>query len=261
MTAPEPPSFRILNAEGAAPLVLICDHASRAVPPALGNLGLPDAELARHIGWDPGAAAVTERLAQTLDAPAVLAGVSRLVIDCNRRPDDPTLICEISDGTLVPGNRDLDAAERARRLETYFRPYHGAVAATLAAVQARHPQSALLSVHSFTPQLRAHEEDRPWHVGVVWDADGRLALPLLEALRAEGDLIVGDNEPYSGRRHAGYSIFAHGQDQGRHHVMVEIRQDLIADAAGVADWAARLDRCFRHMLLAAGLHLAAANAA
>jgi predicted N-formylglutamate amidohydrolase len=261
MSEQDPPSFRVLNPQGRAPAVLICDHASRRVPAALANLGLPDDELLRHIGWDPGTAAITERLAETLDAPAVLSGVSRLVIDCNRRPDDPTLICEVSDGTVVPGNRNLDAAERERRLNRYFHPYHAAVADTLEAAGLRVAEPALLSIHSFTPRLRAKGEDRPWHIGVVWDRDGRLALPLLQALRDEGDLLVGDNLPYSGRDHGGFSIFEHGQDRGRPHVMIEVRQDLVSTEAGIAEWAARLDRCFRRMLREAGLPGAAATAA
>lgn len=258
---PEPASFRVLNPQGRAPAVLICDHASRAVPPALANLGLADDELLRHIGWDPGTAAITERLAHALDAPAVLSGVSRLVIDCNRRPDDPTLICEVSDGTVVPGNRGLDAAERERRLARYFRPYHAAIADTLETARERAAEPALLSIHSFTPKLRAREEARPWHIGVVWDRDGRLAQPLLQALRDEGDLLVGDNQPYSGRDHSGYSIFEHGQNHGLHHVMIEVRQDLVATEAGIAEWAERLERCFRRMLIEAGILTSAASAA
>lgn len=255
MTEPEPPSFRVLNPDGRAPVVLVCDHASRVVPPALRNLGLGDDELCRHIGWDPGTAAICERLSAALDAPAVLGGVSRLVIDCNRRPDDPTLICEISDGTLVPGNRNLDPAERERRLAAYFRPYHAAVAQTVAAVRQRVAVPAVLFIHSFTPRLRVTGIDRPWHIGVVWDRDDRLAAPLLRALRDEGDLVVGDNEPYSGRTHAGYSLFEHGQDRGLHHVMIEVRQDLLDDETGIAAWSDRLERCFRRMLADAGIAL------
>lgn len=248
-----PPSHRVLNPQGRAPAVLICDHASCVVPAGMNQLGLSDDEIRRHIGWDPGTAALGERLSKALDAPVVMSGVSRLVIDCNRRPDDPTLICEVSDGTIVPGNRDLNAAERERRLETYYRPYHAAIAEAMQQGLRRCGAPALLSIHSFTPRLRVKGEDRPWHIGVVWDRDGRLALPLLRALRDEGDLVVGDNQPYSGHAHAGHSIFEHGQDKGLPHVMIEVRQDLVATEAGIAEWAVRLERCFRRILTEARL--------
>lgn len=247
------PSHRVLNPEGRAPAVLICDHASCLVPGPLNQLGLPDEEITRHIGWDPGTAALGERLAKSLDAPVVMSGVSRLVIDCNRRPDDPTLICEVSDGTIVPGNRDLHPDERDRRLATYFRPYHAAITEQMERAKQRCGAPALLSIHSFTPRLRVKSEDRPWHIGVVWDRDGRLALPLLKALRDEGDLVVGDNQPYSGHAHAGYSIFEHGQDKGLPYVMIEVRQDLVSHEAGIAEWAMRLERCFRRILTEARL--------
>ena len=261
MTSPDPASFRVLNPDGAAPVVLICDHASCAVPAGMDNLGLPEAELRRHIGWDPGTAAVTERLSALLDAPAVLAGYSRLLVDCNRRPEDVSLICENSDGTPVPGNRNLGEAERRRRLEAYFWPYHRAVDAVQATVQERHPVTALLSVHSFTPSLRMRPTLRPWHIGVVWDRDDRLAAPLLRALRDEDGLVVGDNEPYSGRTESGFSILHHGQDRGLHHVMIEIRQDTVDSAAEIEAWAQRLDRCFRRMLDAVGIGLRGASRA
>ncbi|HEX6959184.1 MAG TPA: N-formylglutamate amidohydrolase [Ferrovibrio sp.] len=258
-TEDDPPSFRVLNPQGHAPIVLICDHASCRVPPRLKQLGLSEDELSRHIGWDPGTAAICERLSEALDAPAVLSGVSRLVIDCNRRPDDLTSICEVSDGTAVPGNRNLDEAERERRRQTYFWPYHAAIDNMLETVRQRGCVPALLSIHSFTPRLRINPADRPWHIGVVWDRDDRLAAPLLRALRDEGDLVVGDNEPYSGRTHSGFSIFAHGQDRGLPHAMIEVRQDLVSDAAGAAQWAVRLERCFRRMLAEAGLWQPAAR--
>jgi len=183
------------------------------------------------------------------------------VVDCNRRPDDPTLICEVSDGTIVPGNRGIDAAERERRLQRYFYPYHRAVDEMMEVVKRRTPTPALISIHSFTPRMRVQAVDRPWHIGVVWDRDDRLAAPLLQALRDEGDLVVGDNEPYSGRDHSGYSIFAHGQNLGLHHVMIEVRQDLVSHEEGAAEWAVRLERCFRRMLAEAGLWTSVAASA
>lgn len=260
MSAASSQPFRLQNAEGLAPLVLLCDHASRLVPPELGDLGLTDEQLGRHIGWDIGAAAVTEKLSQSLDAPALYSGFSRLVVDCNRADDDPTLICEISDGVVVPGNREITEAERARRIAAYYAPYHGAVAAAVDRTIAQHgEQVALLSIHSFTPRMKGR--DRPWHAGVLWNQDGRLALPLIQALREEPGLVVGDNEPYSGRNQAGYSVRFHGEKRGLPHVLLEIRQDLVADAAGIATWALRLDRIFRRILGEAGLMRAGIAAA
>jgi len=253
------PTHRALNPAGQAPLVLICDHASKVVPPELHDLGLTQEEIARHIGWDIGAAKLTELLCQRLDAPGFCSAVSRLVVDCNRAPDDPTLICEVSDGVVVPGNRDVDAAEYQRRLDRYFHPYHRDVAAAMQAKIAAGPKAALLSIHSFTPHMKGRQ--RPWHVGILWDSDARLPVPLMQALGEEPGIVVGDNEPYSGRSRAGYSIRAHGEAHGVPHVLVEVRQDLIADDAGVLDWADRLERCFRRALADAGILLQARKAA
>lgn len=248
----EPPAVTVLNRQGRAPVLLVCDHASNRVPASLAQLGLPEAELSRHIGWDIGAAAVTERLAALLDAPAVLTGYSRLVVDCNRRPDDPTLMPEISDGTTVPGNLGLAEAERERRMRALFRPYHDRVAGLLAESLGRGVVPAVVSVHSFTPVMRGFA--RPWHVGVLWNRDPRLAVPLLEALAAEGDLVVGDNEPYSARTGCGHTINTHCEPAGIPSVMLEIRQDLIGDTGGAHAWADRLHRLFRPILAREGLH-------
>lgn len=248
----EPPAVTILNPQGRAPVLLVCDHASSRVPASLAQLGLPEAELSRHIGWDIGAAAVTGRLATLLDAPAVLTGYSRLVVDCNRRPDDPTLMPEVSDGTTVPGNQGLTEGERERRLGALFRPYHDVVSGLLAASLDRGVVPAVISVHSFTPVMRGFA--RPWHVGVLWNRDPRLAVPLLEALAAEGNLVVGDNEPYSARTGCGHTINTHCEPVGIPSVMLEIRQDLIGGAAGAEAWADRLHRLFRPILAQDGLH-------
>ncbi|MFM2042929.1 MAG: hypothetical protein RLY86_1505 [Pseudomonadota bacterium] len=244
----EPAAFRIAHAHGAAPVLLVCDHATNRVPRALGNLGLPDSELARHIGWDIGAAAVTEGMANRLDAPAVLSGYSRLVVDVNRRLDHPTLMPEVSDGTTVPGNRDLDPANRQRRLDALFHPYHRAIRARLDGFAARGVAPSLISVHSFTPCMAGVA--RPWHVGVLWNRDPRIAVPLLDALRAEGDLVVGDNEPYSARGALGYTLQAHGEADGLPTVMLEIRQDLIDTDPAADAWADRLTRLLRPILAA-----------
>ena len=227
----DPPPVEVVNPDGAAPFVFLCDHASNRVPRALDNLGLPPAELDRHIAWDIGAAAITRRLAAHFDAPAVLAGYSRLVIDCNRRLEDEQSILGSSDGTAVPGNRDLAERDAAARVEACFRPYHRACAAALDRVEARGGVPPVVMMHSFTPAMNGTR--RPWHAGVLWDGeDGRMALPLLRALRARNGLHVGDNEPYSGTSHHGYTMPAHAARHGRANVQIEVRQDLVADEPG-----------------------------
>lgn len=231
----EPPPFEVLNPEGRAPVLLICDHASRAVPRSLDQLGLDGALLTRHIGWDIGAAEVTRELARRFDAPAVLAGYSRLVIDCNRRLADPSSIPEVSDGVEVPGNRNLAPAQREARASALYRPYHGAIAARLSAFSARGVTPALLSIHSFTPVMAGFA--RPWHVGVLWDKDPRIAVPVMRNLAADPSRIIGDNEPYSAREPVGYSVLTHAGIAGLPHVAFEIRQDLIGTTPGAATWA------------------------
>lgn len=226
-----------IDGDAARGLVLICDHASNLLPPACGTLGLPERELARHIAYDIGAAALTRALAARLGAPAVLSRFSRLLIDPNRAEDDPTLIMRLSDGAVVPGNARLDADERARRISLYYRPYHDAVAAAIDAALAGGTVPAIVSVHSFTANWRGFA--RPWHAGVLWDRDPRLAVPLIEALRADENLVIGDNEPYSGRLR-GDTLHRHGTGRGLAHALVELRQDLLADAAGIVEWTGRL---------------------
>lgn len=251
----DPPAVTVLNPGAHAPLLLLCDHAGRAVPARLGNLGLPDAEFERHIAWDIGAADLTRRLSERFAATAVLSGYSRLVIDCNREPDDPTSIPELSEATVIPGNRGLSAAERARRVAEIFTPYHDAASTALAGHAHRGIAPAVVSVHSFTPVFRSVV--RPWHVGILWDRDDRLSGPLLRRLGARPELCVGDNEPYSGRDRYGYSIATHGARLGLPHVLIEVRQDLIADAAGVARWADMLAPALHASILEAGCSLAA----
>jgi predicted N-formylglutamate amidohydrolase len=232
----DPPPFDILHPERRAPLLIICDHASRAMPRALGRLGLDETLLMRHIGWDIGAAEVTRRLAALLDAPAVLCGYSRLVIDCNRGLGDPTSIPEESDGVAVPGNVGLTPAARVARVDGIFRPYHAAIEAQLAAFAERGIVPVVFSVHSFTPVMTGFA--RPWHVGVLWDKDPRVPVPLIaELAAADPRRIVGDNEPYSAREPSGYSIRTHAEPAGLPHAAVEIRQDLIDTPSGAAQWA------------------------
>ena len=232
----DPPPVEIVNPEGTARFAILCDHASNRVPRALDNLGLPPEELERHIAWDIGAAAITRRLAAHFDAPAVLAGYSRLVIDCNRRLEDAQSILSRSDGTAIPGNRNLTGEDAAARVEACFEPYHRACTAVLDGVAARGGEvPAVVMMHSFTPIMNG--AFRPWHAGVLWDGDdGRMALPLLHALRARDGLRIGDNEPYSGTSPHGYTMPAHAARRGRANVQIEVRQDLVADEPGIEHW-------------------------
>ena len=232
----DPPPFTLFNPEGQAPMVLVCDHASNAIPTAFGQLGLGPAELAQHVAWDIGAAQVARLLAARLDAPTVLGGYSRLVVDCNRAPGDPTSIVEVSDGIVIPGNRNLDDAQADARVNAVFWPYHHAITQALAH-RWRHGHGrapALIAIHSFTPLM--NDFPRPWHLGVLWNRDPRLAEPLIARFQAHVELCVGDNEPYSGRE-VGFTMDTHGGAAGLPHVEVEIRQDLIADHAGCERWA------------------------
>lgn len=228
--------YHIEGAHRTARWVITCDHASNRVPPEVagGTLGLPPGDMARHIAYDVGAAGLARALGAALDAPVILSDFSRLVIDPNRGEDDPTLLMKLYDGSIVPANRTADAAEIERRLELFHRPYHRALERLIASREA----PVLLAVHSFTPQFRGRPP-RPWHVGVLYAADTRLALPLIARLKAEPDLCVGDNQPYSGHL-PGDSLDRHGVQTGLPHVLVEVRNDLIGTPGQQAEWGARL---------------------
>lgn len=212
------------------------DHATNRVPQAIagGDLGLPAAEMQRHIAHDIGALGLGLALGQALDSPVIASDFSRLVIDPNRGEDDPTLIMQLYDGTIIPANRHLDAAARDWRLNSLYRPYHAALA-DLAAARA---DRVILSVHSFTPCLRGRAP-RPWQIGILSAADRRLSDPLLALLRAECDLCVGDNEPYAGHL-PGDAIDRHALAHRRLNTLIEVRQDLIATPEAQAAWATRL---------------------
>ncbi|NQU56327.1 MAG: N-formylglutamate amidohydrolase [Rhodospirillales bacterium] len=249
----DPPPYTVLNPDGKASMLLICDHASRAFPQAMNRIGLEQSALEKHIAWDIGAAEVTRKLSEKLDAAAVLAGYSRLLIDVNRQPGDPGSIPEISDGTMVPGNANLSEDEQLERVESFFWPYHHALANTLAHLWRRGPAPALFSIHSFTPSLAG--EDRFWDIGVLWNRDPRLAVPLLDKLKNAdgGGFHVGDNEPYSGREIA-YTIDFHAGAAGLPNCAVEIRQDLIETAQGAEHWAGVMADAFVDILAQASLH-------
>jgi predicted N-formylglutamate amidohydrolase len=252
VSATDPAPFSLFNPTGRAAALVVCDHASREIPTALQALGLPPDALGRHIAWDIGAADLSRSLARYLDAPAVLAGFSRLVIDCNRRLDDPTLIVTESDGQAVPGNIGLDRAAREQRILSCHEPYHRAIEQRLEVFRGAGIVPALISIHSFTPLMNG--QPRPWHVGVLWDDDARMAAPMLTALRAWSGLCVGDNLPYSGRHPADYTVHRHADSAGLPYLCLEIRQDLLADAAGVARWTDIIGPPLRRLLDDAGLH-------
>ncbi|MEN8656829.1 N-formylglutamate amidohydrolase [Marivita sp.] len=215
--------------------LITCDHATNTVPPDLGGtLGLPEADMARHIAFDPGAAGVTRALADALGGTAILSNFSRLVIDPNRGEDDPTLLMRLYDGSVIPGNRNADAAEKARRLDAYYRPYHDA----LNALAARREDTVIVAVHSFTRQLKSRPS-RPWHVGILHAYDSRLSDPLIISLEAEPDLVVGRNEPYPGHL-PGDAIDRHALHHGRQNTLIELRNDLIATEATQTAWGERL---------------------
>ena len=244
--ADDPPPFTVRNALGASPFVFIADHAGQRIPARLGDLGLSQADRDRHIGWDIGIAGVTERLADMLDAFAILQTYSRLVIDCNRPPLAPGSIVTVSDGIAVPGNQGLDEEAKTMRALEIFAPYHARITQELDRRSTQSPPPVLVSMHSFTPVFSAFE--RPWHAGILYHRDTRLAHALLAALRAEPGLEVGDNQPYAVSDDSDYAIPVYGEQRGLLHVELEIRQDLIADATGQQQWAERLFRILPPLL-------------
>jgi len=246
----DPPAFHLVPAASDAAVLVVCDHASAVIPPRHGDLGLDDETRMAHVAWDIGAARVSTYLAGHLGCGAVLAGVSRLVIDCNRQPGDPSSIPACTCGVVVPGNQGVDDAEAEARAEAWFWPYHREVGTKLARMLRHGQVPAMVSVHSFTPCMG--EYPRPWHVGVLWNRDGRMALPVLDALRRVPDLCVGDNQPYSGRE-INYTLDTHAGAAGLPHVSFEIRQDLLADEDGCRRWGALLAQVLVPVLANPGL--------
>jgi len=221
-----------------SPLIFVCDHASNALPVEYGSLGLKPEAFKRHIAYDIGAADVTRALAEAFAAPALLGPYSRLLIDLNRGADDPTLVMKLSDRAIIAGNANADAAEIAKRVRLYYQPYHDSIEREIARVERAGVAPVLISVHSFTPEWRGFK--RPWHVGILWsDKDPRLAQFMLVHLRRETDLVVGDNEPYSGELE-GDCMDQHAVARGFAHVLIELRQDLVDTPSKAQGWAARL---------------------
>lgn len=230
-------SYEVIPGRRDAGLLLLCDHAVNAIPSHYGTLGLSADQLERHIAYDIGAAAVTKHVGQMLGVPAIFTRFSRLLIDPNRGLDDPTLIMRISDGAVVPGNRYLDQAEHERRVRRYYEPYHLRIDSLIDSCIAAGVPPVLMSIHSFTDNWKG--VPRPWHAAILWDRDYRFSVPLLEALRADNGILVGENEPYDGKL-AGDSMWQHGTRRGLAHTIIEVRQDLIRTPDGQLEWAERL---------------------
>ncbi|WP_132540564.1 N-formylglutamate amidohydrolase [Rhodovulum euryhalinum] len=241
--------FETIEAGRSSRWLVTCDHATNIVPPTVngGDLGIAPADMARHIAWDPGAAGVALRLAELLDAPLTMTRFSRLVIDPNRGEDDPTLVMRLYDGTVIPANRAVDAAEIERRLAAFWRPYD----AELARLSARRRDTVFVSVHSFTPRLNGRG-DRPWQIGILHAADDRLARPLIDRLRREPDLCVGENEPYGGHLR-GDAIDRHAIANGLPNVLIELRNDVISTERDQIAWAERLAPILAEVLAETGL--------
>jgi predicted N-formylglutamate amidohydrolase len=253
LSAEDPSPVRVLRETATSDLFLTADHAGRVIPASLHDLGVSEAERQRHIAWDIGIAGVTDRLSAALDATAVLQTYSRLVIDCNRDPGVPSSIPEISETTPIPGNLGLSPEQRIARRQAIFDPYHTRIRNFLDTRAAAARRTVFVAMHSFTPVFKG--ESRAMQVGVLYNRDARLANIMLELLRAEGDLTVGDNAPYAVSDITDFTVPVHAERRGLPHVEIEIRQDLIADAAGEAAWAERMAR----LLAAADARLKAAG--
>ncbi|QFI68951.1 N-formylglutamate amidohydrolase [Sinorhizobium alkalisoli] len=234
----EPPPYAVFNPDGAAPILLLCEHASNRIPRALGDMGLPHHDRQRHIAWDIGALALAQQLSLSLDAPLFFTNYSRLVIDCNRPLSAPSFIPEVSETTEIPVNRDLSLAERQRRIDTLFTPFADAVARRLDLIEARGDRPFIVGVHSFTPVYFGRQ--RPWQVGILYGEAVRFAQSLIRGLSGESGLTVGDNEPYIIHPDEDYTVPVHADARKLPGVLLEVRHDLISDLAGVAAWGERL---------------------
>ncbi|WP_159992785.1 N-formylglutamate amidohydrolase [Roseomonas sp. 18066] len=244
----EPPAVTWHNRGGASPCLLLCEHASNRLPESLGDLGLPPGEIDRHIGWDPGALLLAQALSARLDAMLIATGYSRLVIDCNRPPGTPSSIPERSEDTTIPGNLGLTAEDRAAREQELFFPFAEAVTAELDARKSAGRPTCVIGVHSFTPIYRG--VPRIWEAGFLYDRATGLARPLIEGLRAQG-IETGDNQPYQIEITEDYTVPVHGDARGVPALLIEIRQDLLADEAAVTLWADRLAPLLRQAMAAA----------
>jgi predicted N-formylglutamate amidohydrolase len=240
LAADEPRPVTVYNADAASPFLLVADHAGNLMPRALGRLGLVEAELQRHIAWDIGIAGLGRLLADALDAMLIQQNYSRLVIDCNRPLDAASSIPPISESTAIPGNAGLTETNKAARATEIFRPYHERIEAELERRRKAGRAGALVSLHSFTPVFKG--EARPWHAAVLYNRDPRFAHRLIALLNMEKEFTIGENVPYTVSDATDYTIPVHAERRGLHHVLIEIRQDLLADESGRSGWALRLAR-------------------
>jgi predicted N-formylglutamate amidohydrolase len=248
----DPPPFISYNDHGKSPVLLVADHASPYFPAALNQLGLADWVLDSHVAWDIGSDKLAQFLADQLDAQAVLAGFSRLIVDPNRKLEDPSAFVEISDGQAIPGNIDLNEEQKALRIQSFFKPYHDQITARLKRFSDSGIVPAMISVHTCTPVF--DRVVRPWHIGIMWDKDPRIPLPLIQRLERMDGVCIGDNEPYSGRHPHDFTIDYHAEPAGLPHVGIEVRQDLVKSKEGAREWAGILAEALGEILSDKGLY-------
>ena len=248
----DPPPFEFVDRRGSSKCIVVADHAGNAVPASLQGLGLGQGAFDEHIAVDIGSRVTAALLAERLCASLILANYSRLVVDLNRELDDPTAFIPQSDGVVIPGNQNLGAGEKRQRGDSIYRPYHDTIDNLIDDFLRQGTVPVMISVHSFTPALG--KQRRPWHIGVLWDKDPRIALPLLARLRQNQELVIGDNEPYSGHHPADYTVDHHGEGRGLANVSIEIRQDLVCDMSGVEQWTALLVEALSEILVDKALY-------
>jgi predicted N-formylglutamate amidohydrolase len=248
MIGPEdPPPYTIINEHGKGKILLVGDHASNTMPKILDNLGLDDTALEQHIAYDIGSKKLIHHLSQHLDAPAILAGYSRLIVDLNRSLEDDSAMPEVSDYTVIKGNQNMSDEQRNARIHSFYTPYRKAIDMMLHRFKEKEIVPAFISIHTFTPEMSGFS--RPWHIGVLWDKDPRIPVPLMKNLCAHPDgFHIGDNQPYSGKHPADYTIDHHAEAAGLPHVSIEIRQDLVNTEAGAERWASILDDALHDIL-------------
>jgi predicted N-formylglutamate amidohydrolase len=249
----DPPPYHVINEDGSGQVLLVGDHVSNRLPASMNRLGLDESVMHKHVAYDIGTRKLIHRLSQHLDAPAVLAGYSRLLVDLNRSLEDPSIMPEVSDNISIPGNQNLTRAQRSERIHCFYTPYRSAIDHMLHRFRTRGQVPAFIAIHSFTPEMAGVV--RPWHAGMLWDKDPRIPIPLMKKLRGRPENFhIGDNQPYSGRHPADYTIDHHAESAGLPHVSIEIRQDLVSTDEGAERWASILDEALQDILADPGLY-------